>query len=315
MTDRVPRLVVDADPGIDDVLALLTLAHHHAAGRIALELVTVVGGNAPLAQVAANARWALDAGGLPGVPVRAGAAEPLGGPRVSPLGRNEIHGDDGVGGWFPAGRPAGDPEGGGVAALVAALRPPTDGPRWLLATGPLTNVALALDAEPGLATAIERVVVMGGALGDPPGNITATAEFNLCSDPHAARRVLTADLPLTLVPLDVTLRVLLTTSDAGDLERRAGGPTLASGLLRTSIANNGRVRGLAGAPVHDALAAAVVLAPSIVRTEPRRLDVVVEGPDAGQVVEGGGAPPVEVAVDVDAARARALLLAALAPAR
>lgn len=308
----VPQVIVDTDPGIDDVLAILALAHHHRAGRLAVRLVTAVGGNAPLAQVAANAGYALEAGGMAEVPVRAGAGSAVGGVERA-RERNEVHGDDGMGGWYPAEREVGDPAGGGVEALVAALRADTEGrASWLLTLGPLTNVAQALAAEPDLPTMVDRVVVMGGAFGDPPGNITDAAEFNLWRDPAAAQRVLTAGFPLTLVPLDVTMQVQLGPTDADDLERRTGGPTLASRLLRTSITNNAHVRGLAGAPVHDALAAAVLVAPSLARTERRRLDVVVDGPAAGRVTAGGSAPPVEVVVEVDVARAKALLLDALA---
>ncbi|MGI5503164.1 nucleoside hydrolase [Lentzea sp. CA-135723] len=191
------RIIVDADPGIDDALALYYL---RAQADTEIVAIGTVHGNVPVEQATANALRLVERLGLD-VPVAMGAAKPL----AQPLRTAEdVHGQDGLGGY------AGDEAevvrtDESAAEQIAGLARRNPGTLSLLAIGPLTNVALALQIEPRLPELLGKVVVMGGAL-NVPGNITSHAEANFWHDPEAADLVLAAGFEdLTIVGLDVTM--------------------------------------------------------------------------------------------------------------
>jgi inosine-uridine nucleoside N-ribohydrolase len=196
-----PRpLLIDCDPGRDDAVALLLACASPEA--LDLQAVTTVAGNVPLALTTRNARRVLEFAGRPEVPVHAGCPRPLVRPLVT---ATHVHGDDGLGGASLPGpaRPAGAEHA--VAAIIRRVREAPE-PLTIAALGPLTNLGCALVMAPDIATRVRDIVVMGGALAG--GNVTAGAEFNLFVDPHAAAVVLGCGAPLTLVPLDLTRRVV-----------------------------------------------------------------------------------------------------------
>jgi purine nucleosidase len=190
------KMIIDCDPGIDDALALWL-----AAGSALLDIVavTTVAGNRPVATTSANARKLMDLAGHAAVPVYAGAARPLG---HASARCNLVHGEDGLGGVaVGAARPL--HAGHAATRLVELLGDSEAGSLTLVATGPLTNLALAETLSPGILARAAQVVVMGGAL-RVPGNITSAAEFNFYADPVAASMVMAAGAALVLFPLDVT---------------------------------------------------------------------------------------------------------------
>ncbi|MET9228056.1 nucleoside hydrolase [Lentzea sp. NPDC003310] len=191
------RIIVDADPGIDDALALYYL---RAQPETEIVAIGTVHGNVPVEQATANALRLVERLDLD-VPVAMGAAKPL----AQPLRTAEdVHGRDGLGG-HAGDEPAGSPTGQSAAEQLADLARQHPGELDLLAIGPLTNVALALQIEPRLPQLLGKVVVMGGAL-NVPGNITSHAEANFWHDPEAADLVLAAGFDdLTIVGLDVTM--------------------------------------------------------------------------------------------------------------
>jgi purine nucleosidase/pyrimidine-specific ribonucleoside hydrolase len=315
-------ILLDTDPGIDDALALL-LALRMPGWRV--EAITTVAGNVPVSVGTRNVARVLGAARPDPVPrVAPGAARPRAG---APVWATHVHGDDGLGGLGAAvdarGRPS-FPEAplaapatsaastSPAAALIAECARRWPGVLRILALGPLTNLADALDAEPEALRRVASVVWMGGAV-VAPGNVTAAAEFNAHADPESAARVLAAGLPLTMVPLDVTLEVRW----APDVLARwpAGG----DGATRLARALAERALGLAaerGAPVfalHDPLAVAVARDPSLVRAE--RLHVAIE--IGGALTRGmtvtdrrsrPAAPPnCDVALRIDAGRALAFI--------
>jgi inosine-uridine nucleoside N-ribohydrolase len=164
--------------------------------------VTTVYGNVAVEQATTNLLAVLESAGRRDIPVAAGAAVPLKRPRVPR--RDSRHGDDGLGGArlpTPSRGPVSQPPGELLATLVA-----TGGPVELLAIGPLTNVATLVGEQPDM---LSRIVVMGGRFDD-----TATAEFNIASDPEAAERVFSAaGVPVVLVPYDVTSALTETLHD------------------------------------------------------------------------------------------------------
>ncbi|MFV0532246.1 MAG: nucleoside hydrolase [Cumulibacter sp.] len=259
------HVLFDCDPGIDDALALALLT-----GRDDVELlaVTSVAGNVPLEVTTTNALRLLDFYGRGDIPVIAGAAQPLARPNVF---ASHVHGDDGLGG-----APLPHPDtpvapGSGADALIEhlAARP---GEITLLATGPLTNVALALRREPRIATWAKEVVLMGGAW--TRGNITPAAEFNFYADPEAAAVVLEAEWRPVLTTLDLTLQVRIEEArknrwrTLGRLSHELLGPAVAGyfdgrSASGTVTAPASHVSAGTGPAIHDAVAAAYVVAPEL----------------------------------------------------
>ncbi|MBI4506528.1 MAG: nucleoside hydrolase [Chloroflexi bacterium] len=294
-------LLLDVDPGIDDALAILLAL---ASPELDLRAVTVVCGNCATAQGAANARAVLALGGRCDVPVAAGADRPLLRPPMTAL---ETHGPRGLG-YARLPRPA-QPLAPlhGVGLLLEQVRR-QPGELTLVATGPLTNLALALRLEPRLPALLRDCIVMGGALG-VPGNVTPVAEFNFAVDPHAAHVVLSSALKPLLVPLDVTHRALCTEAHLAAIQA-AGGPVAAfvAAATRFYLRFHDVHDSVRGCYIHDALALALAFAPDLVATREVYVAVETEGHlTAGQAVADlagrtGRPPTVRAAVEVDAPR-------------
>lgn len=270
-------VIVDCDPGHDDVVALW-----FAAGHPALELlaVTTVGGNVPLEHTSRNARIALAVAGVAGVPVAAGAREPL----ARELSTAEwIHGENGLGGpELP------DPEAPDAVAATVPLDPRSateliadtlavaSAPVAIIATGPITNVALFLRDRPELADRVREIVWMGGST--ERGNVTPHAEFNAWVDPEALDLVLRSGIRFTMVGLNVTHRALVT-SRVRERLAAVGNRTAAFGdeLLEFFCRTNDEVFGMPDGPLHDPVAVAVLADPDAVDLVHTRLDVELVG--------------------------------------
>ncbi|MCP5150932.1 MAG: nucleoside hydrolase [Chromatiales bacterium] len=298
--------IIDTDPGVDDALALMLALR---APELDVRLVSTVAGNVPLARATANAATVLDWIDPPARPLLArGHARPL---RRRLRTATAVHGDDGLGGAAPLGRgPRGVP-GDAVARIVALARQHA-GDLLVVALGPLTNIAAAIEADRRAMRGIGRLVVMGGAI-RAPGNVTAAAEFNFWVDPEAADRVLTAGLPTTLVPLDATHQIRLPRARLRDAAGRRPSGLAARVVAITRSLLDGRFR-VDGMPLHDPLAVAVAIDPSLVSTE--RLAVRVEtastlcaGLSLADLRTGRTAAPtdVTVATGVDGERVLELL--------
>ena len=270
-TQRAPGIpvIVDCDPGHDDVFALWLAAGHPA---IDLRAVTTVGGNVPLVHTTRNARIALSVAGVTDVPVAAGAAGPL----SRALQTAEwIHGENGLGGPdLPEPAVPLDPRTATelmVDVLAAALERVT-----IIATGPLTNVAILLRDHPEAAERIAEVVWMGGSTAR--GNATPYAEFNAWVDPEALALALGSGIRLVMVGLNVTHSALVT----GAVRERlaaAGTGTAAFGdeLLEYFCRTNQEVFGLPDGPLHDPVAVMAVAEPDSVPRVHTRLDVELDG--------------------------------------
>jgi inosine-uridine nucleoside N-ribohydrolase len=308
VTEPTP-ILLDCDPGHDDAIALLLAL---ASPEVELLGVTTVAGNQTLEKTTANALRVLELAGRGDVPVAAGADRPL---VREPFVAAYVHGETGLDGPDlppPAGRPA------GVHAIdflaecaVASPRPVT-----LVATGPLTNVALLLARHPDVVARLERIVLMGGAIAE--GNVTPAAEFNVWCDPEAAHRVFASGLDVTMVGLNVTHKALVGPAHAERL-RAAGrvGQAVAE-LLAFYERFHREVYGFDGSPIHDAVALAHVVRPGLLET--RRLHVAIDCESElcrGRTVvdvwrRTANEPNAHVAVDVDAPAFVELLLERLA---
>lgn len=267
------RLILDCDTGTDDAVAIMA-----AAGHPDLELLGVctVDGNVPLANTTDNTLRVLDHIGAR-IPVFAGAGRPL--LRADfPIPRAVLN----AGSDFqvatldlPAATSSAS-ERTAVDFLVDTFMQDGNTDIVLVATGPLTNIALALSVEPRLVDRIGRLVLMGGAI--EGGNVSARAEFNIWVDPEAAQVVFNAGLrDVTVVPLDATHRAQVTMRGCEQLEA-LGTPAAAAAaaLIRHRIEQgfDPQDRDGGSTPVHDAVCVAALVDPGVLRAVGRyRVDV------------------------------------------
>ena len=294
-------VLLDCDPGHDDAIALLL-----ALASLELELlgVTTVAGNQTLEKTTANAIRVLDFLGRDDIPVAAGAERPL---VREPYVASYVHGETGLDGpdLPPPGRA---PVRQHAVDFLADRIREREGHVTLVATGPLTNVALLLalhlDARP------ERIVLMGGAIGE--GNVTPAAEFNIWADPEAAARVFTSGIDTTMVGLDVTHRALFTSRHEEQLAGRTG--ELVRALLHFYGEFHRKQYGWDGSPIHDAVAVAHVARPDLVETAHRgvRIDTGDELSRGRTYVDlwgrAGWEPSCHVGVEIKSEEFLALLV-------
>ncbi len=298
-------IVHDCDPGHDDAIALMLAL---ASPEVEILGVTTVAGNQTLEKTTANAIRVLDHLGYEHIPVAAGAPRPLVRERSVAA---EVHGDSGLDGpALPP--PSRAPVAEHAIDWIARTLQEHPGQVTLVPTGPLTNIALLLARHPEVEARIERVVLMGGAIGE--GNVTPAAEFNVWADPEAARRVFSSSLEVTMVGLDVTHRALVTQAHADRLAATGTAGRLTADLLGFYGRHHRARYGWDGAPVHDAVAVAHVIDEQILET--RHCGVRIDtGPELSRgrtYVDLWGAagwePNCEVAVDIDSERFLDLLV-------
>jgi purine nucleosidase len=306
------RVIIDCDVGVDDALALI-LAFH--SSELEVKAVTGVNGNVPLDQAFENIQKVLYLIHPQHKPLIAkGADRPLKGKSVY---AHSVHGKDGLGGakidrkkeetgWqiYP----------GRADELITKMAHEYPNELILIATGPLTNLALGLQKDIEGMRKLKEVVIMGGAV-RTKGNITPHAEFNIFVDPLAAKIVFESGLPTSLVPLDVTHQVFLTSQM---IEERL--KPINNSFSRFVIEAIGYdltahrfLRGSELIYLHDPLAVGVVINPNLVRKEKLSLNVKIqEGEHYGHISEIEEGPKVEVCLEVDAEKFLDLFISRLA---
>ncbi len=276
------KILLDCDPGLDDALALL-LAH----GDPNLELVgvTTVGGNVGLARTTRNALALREYLHFEKVPVAAGAGKPLSGETRE---ASHVHGESGLGSAVLPEPALAVDERHAVDFIIETLRA-TPGAIHLVATGPLTNIALALQKEPAIARWVASFTIMGGSF--TRGNATPAAEFNIYADPEAARIVFDTDWRVVMIGLDLTLQAQANGSVVARLGRLG---VLAHELilpLATFWARANQSRGNQsranqsgatdsewdGQAVHDVCAVVHVVRPDLFSSRPARVQVETTG--------------------------------------
>jgi inosine-uridine nucleoside N-ribohydrolase len=273
------RVIIDTDPGVDDALALVLAL---LSPELCVEAITTVNGNVNAGQALKNTALILDLLNPGPRPILA-----TGETRHSTkeLTRAQsVHGIDGLGELHRFRNPDGSPRyqephlpkyiPNAIEVLLDLLRRYPD-EIGLIALGPLTNLAKAMEADERCMRRVREVIIMGGAI-KVPGNITPAAEFNVFVDPRAARRVFNSGLPITLVPLDVTEKVLLRQRDREDIAQSMGEPlgTFLRDITEKAMEYMEQVRGLSAIHLHDPLAVGVAIDPTIVKTTPLHVDVV-----------------------------------------
>lgn len=312
------RIIIDTDPGVDDALALLLAMR---SPEVSIEAITPVAGNVPLDLTLPNALRMVEAAGRTSIPVAAGATGPLVRHLVT---ATYAHGRNGLNGAvFPT--PTTPPSRLSAPEMIRQVVMRYPHQVTIVGIGPLTNVATTLKAYPDLASLIPRIVIMGGSLSG--GNITPSAEFNVYVDPEAAQMVFQAGIPLVMVGLDVTRKVILTEKHVKRLE--AGHDSIsraAAQIARKTLEHDrqeaqrlgparhgplaageitgcaGAVENCVGAMMHDPLAVAQIIRPGLLELRDYHVEVELSGElTAGETVGYSQAPIRRAAQNVGAA--------------
>ena len=264
------RILIDADPGIDDAGAILLAL---ASPELLLEGVSIVHGNCSLEQGTINGLSVLELANASHIPLAKGCENPL----VQPsLLAPETHGNTGLGyAKLPGPRSRPIIQHGCDFLINRILSSP--GEITLVAIGPLTNIALAVRQEPRLVHSVKELIIMGGAIRHE-GNTTALAEFNTYVDPHAAHIIFHSGMPMTLVPLDVTYQCILTIQDVERLQK-IDSPisTFIKDSTRFYMEYHDDYQGIEGCVINDPLALALTFAPELCHYQELPVDVDISG--------------------------------------
>jgi purine nucleosidase len=261
-------IIIDCDPGHDDVFAIWLAAGNP---EIDLRAITTVSGNGLLEHTTMNARVACTVAGIMDVPIAAGADQPLLRQATPAVW---IHGDNALGGpELP--EPTVPLDSRSAVRLIADTLESAPEPVTLIPTGPLTNIATFLLAEPALRRKVKEIIWMGGSTGR--GNVGAYPEFNAWADPEAADIVVRSGIPFTMVGLNITHQALVT-DEVIERIGAIGNATSAFGveLLRFFSASYQKVEGIPG-PLHDPITVAIAIDRAVATHVRSRVDVETKG--------------------------------------
>jgi len=268
------RIILDTDPGVDDAMAIFLALR---SPELKVEAVTAVSGNVPLAFTLPNALRLVEIAGHPEIPVAAGAAFPLVRRLVTAA---YVHGNNGLGGVeFPEAKIK--PVAETASELIRRIVRANPGEITIAAVGPLTNIATVLKADPGIAKLIKSFALMGGSLSG--GNITPAAEFNFYVDPEAARVVFDSGVPIVMVGLDVTHKVLLRESHVRTLEAAQNPVSQAAAkIMRATLGRVAKTNDETVVAMHDPLTIASLIDPSVITLR----DYYVQIETSGELTAG-----------------------------
>jgi inosine-uridine nucleoside N-ribohydrolase len=261
-----PKIILDCDPGLDDAVAIVVAAEH--ADLLA---ITTVGGNAPLIDVTNNALMTCQLFSID-VPVHSGAVRPL---LAEPRHAPGIHGVNGFDGPSLAALEKSVVSDQAVSVIIEAARTVDD--LWIVATGPLTNVAMAIQEAPDIVSKVNGVSWMGGSAAE--GNHTAAAEFNALVDPEAAAIVFEAGLDsLFMAGLDLTHQFVIDDALRSKVAAIGGpGPDAIADLFANYLDLMSAKGGPRSGGLHDPCAVLALTHPELIGRSPRHIVVELDG--------------------------------------
>src|SRR5215216_28840 len=263
------RIIIDTDPGVDDAFTFLLAL---ASPEIQLKALTTTQGNVTVDKATRNALSILELGRASHIPVAQGSLLPL----IQPLRASAaVHGESGIGNSRlpePQTKPI---EKHAVDYLIERV---LDEPNEIsiFPIGPMTNIAMAIRKEPRFAKSVKELVIMGGAIQEG-GNMTALAEFNVYVDPHAAHIVFHSGIPMTLIPLDVTMKCLLKQEHINRLIKINSPITRFIKDAMEVYLKASLDLGQEGCALHDPLTLATIIAPELLTLKEYYVDVDISG--------------------------------------
>ena len=240
------KIIIDCDPGQDDAVALFLALS--SPEELEILGITTVAGNVPLKLTERNARIICDIADSKETEVFAGCSRPM---LVDLMTAENVHGKTGIDGIdiFIPKTPL--KELHAVDFIVKTLKDADTDSITLVPTGPLTNIALAIIKDPSILDSIKQIVLMGGAMREA-GNLSASAEFNMRVDPHAAKVVFQCGLPIIVMSLDVTHKVLTSKERVSEIESIGNSvSTATANMLKFFARYDSEKYGVDGAPLHD----------------------------------------------------------------
>lgn len=263
---KIP-VIIDCDPGLDDVIALIMA---FANEKLDVKGVTVVAGNQTLKKVGDNALKVLSYINAD-VPVALGSEFPL---VKTLLTAGEVHGEDGIGGVVL-------PESNlrlsefHAIDLMAKIIKENGENLTIIATGPLTNIGLFLRRYPELKNKIARISLMGGSVGF--GNVTPSAEFNIFIDPEAADIVFKSGIPIIMAGLNATEKAIFSMEDINNIRAQGGKIAQLVSQMLENLWKYHSLGGMEGCYLHDPVAVCAVTNPEILKTELLNVDIELKG--------------------------------------
>ena len=294
------KVIIDCDPGHDDAAAIILAAR---SPELELVGITCVAGNVEVEKTSLNALKLCGLAGIRKVPVVKGMAKPLFGELLT---ASAVHGKSGLDGVTLPPTDLQFHPGHAVDFLIEKFLA-SDRDITLIPTAPLTNIAMAMLREPRIIPRIPQIVLMGGAMGQ--GNVTPSAEFNIYTDPEAAKVVFESGVPIVMVGLDVTHKAPLTPEHVAMISEH-GTPVsdALTSMFRFYLDAINKLGVAKWASLHDACAVAAVCDPTLLTTQLMRVDIEITGEfTRGRTVcdpylAHGRPPNVHVGVDFDAPR-------------
>ena len=240
------KIIIDCDPGQDDAVALFLALS--SPDELEILGITTVAGNVPLKLTERNARIICDIADSKKTQVFAGCSRPM---IVDLMTAENVHGKTGIDGIDIFKPMTLLKELHAVDFIVETLKDAKTDSITLVPTGPLTNIALAIIKDPSILNSIKQIVLMGGAMREA-GNLSASAEFNMRVDPHAAKVVFECGLPIIVMSLDVTHKVLTSRERVREIESIGNSvSTATANMLKFFARYDSEKYGIDGAPLHD----------------------------------------------------------------
>jgi len=283
--NKIP-VILDMDPGADDALGIILAVKSNI---LDIKGITICGGNVSRNQCAINAAKILKHCKATSIPIIKGAYRPL---IKSPVVSSYVHGIDGLGNLsqykeydYDEDQILKDITASDFILDTIKKQDEKNKPLTIIATGPLTNIATAISKDRALFSKIKHLYWMGGAY-TTSGNITPVAEFNAYVDPHAAKEVFDSNLPMTVVGLDVTMKVMLDRCKLdGYIKNNSETALFADKFLKSYFKYYHKYTGRNVCALHDPLAVAVCLKPELILSSNiYKIDMVTSGIAEGQTI-------------------------------
>jgi len=287
MKIKKEKIILDVDTGTDDAFALILA---EKSGKFNIQGITTVAGNTNLRQVIENTLKVLNLMGRLDIPIFKGASKPLKGKGR----RSKTQGRDG---FCEVYLPLPKQKLNNVKAEDYIAKTVSEHPKeiTIVATAPLTNIAKTIKKYPEIKNKIKRIIIMGGVV-EVSGNVTEFSEFNFYNDPEAGKIVFESKVPIILIPLDVTMKLLLKRNWL--IKKYKKSKDKITKFIINVVNNRYKLVGKDWMYLHDPLAVGVAINKNFVQTKKDRLEIITSGKQKGKIIKNKKGERIEWAFKV-----------------